>query len=380
MCLIINLLLLIFNKLLLKYVKINHLCVMSFSEKLIGWYHSYGRDLPWRKTQDPYVIWLSEIILQQTRVQQGMPYFYAFLDAFPTVQDFADADQAEVLRLWQGLGYYSRARNMHKAAKEVQERFDGRFPTAYSDLLSLPGVGEYTAAAIASFSSNAVHAVLDGNVFRVLSRYFGIDEPINSTVGKKIFKQLAQELISTHSPGTYNHAIMDFGATVCKPKAPLCMECIFADSCVALQDKRVDRLPVKLKGKGSRDRFFHYFIIEQDGAILMHQRMEGDVWASLYEFPLIETSSDVDIEKLLDTADYQKFLSSGYLEPIGGRVKHVLSHQNIYARFYKWNGQLKDGEKKEGWNYFLLENLDKLAKHKLIFSFLDKYCEQLIKT
>lgn len=373
MCLSINLLLLIFNMLLLNYVKNAHFCAMSFANKLIAWYRSEGRDLPWRKTQDPYIIWLSEVILQQTRVEQGLPYFYTFVEHFPSVAEFAAANEDEVLRLWQGLGYYSRARNMHKAAKIVVQDYQGQFPSDYENLLSLPGVGEYTAAAISSFSVGECKAVLDGNVFRVLARVFGIPTAINTGEGKKLFQGLAQDLISTSDPGTYNHAIMDFGATVCKPKAPLCGDCIFRGECAALEEGTVAVLPVKVKAKKSRDRYFNYFVIEDDGMILMSKRGSEDVWANMYEFPLIETKDKLELEELIHTDEYRTAFGDAVVEPLGGVTKHVLSHQNIYARFFRLPNAKDVLEKKDTWHYFLLENLDKLAKHKLVFSFIDKY-------
>jgi len=272
---------------------------MSFSERILTWYAQHKRALPWRETKNPYVIWLSEIILQQTRVEQGMPYFFKFLENYPNVTKFAEAVEPEILRLWQGLGYYSRARNMHKASKQVLDRHKGEFPTDYQSLLALPGVGEYTAAAISSFSSNQGYAVLDGNVFRVLSRYFGIDEPINSSSGKKLFSKLAQEMLDQDHPGEYNQAIMDFGALQCKPKSPNCEECVLRLDCKAYEEGLVDKLPVKLKGKKSRDRYFHYFIIEKEGSILMSQRSEGDVWANLFEFPMIESDRELNVAELV---------------------------------------------------------------------------------
>ena len=346
---------------------------MTFADKLLAWYHENGRDLPWRHTDDAYMIWLSEIILQQTRVEQGMPYYHRFVQILPDVQAFAEATEEEVLRLWQGLGYYSRARNMHKAARQVMERFQGVFPTHYENLITLQGVGDYTAAAISSFSSNECRAVLDGNVFRVLSRVFGIDVPINSTEGKKIFKNLADELISPQHPGAYNHAIMDFGAIHCKPKQPLCPTCIFRLECRALMENKVNELPVKLKGKASRDRYFHYFLLEKEGKILMSKRGEGDVWANLYEFPLIETEADCSLTDLYAHPDFHRHFEGALLHPLGGVVKHVLSHQNIFARFYRISELPEVKEKKICWDYFLLEKIDILAKHKLIFTFWDKY-------
>lgn len=357
----------------LNYVKNIHICVMDVANKLIGWYKKWGRELPWREVSDPYIIWLSEIILQQTRVEQGLPYFNSFVTRFPTVKDFASASEEEVLRLWQGLGYYSRARNMHKTAKRVVEEFNAVFPVRYDSLIKLSGVGDYTASAISSFSSNERRAVLDGNVFRVLSRYFGIDTPINSTEGKKQFKAIADELIPEHEPGVYNQAIMDFGALVCKPKSPLCDECVLMPGCAARLSGRIHELPVKNKGKGSRNRYFHYFVWEKDGLILMSKRGQHDVWANLYEFPMIETEREADAGDLLHNSDFNRFFGEAQLNQVGGVVKHVLSHQNIYARFYCLSGINDIKEKKVEWDYYLSENLDKLAKHKLVFSFINKY-------
>lgn len=346
---------------------------MTIANQLITWYKKNGRDLPWRQTNDPYIIWLSEIILQQTRVEQGMPYFYKFVESYPTVKAFAEADEGELLRLWQGLGYYSRVRNMRKAAKMVMSHYDGEFPTCYDQVIKLTGVGEYTAAAISSFSSNEKRAVLDGNVFRVLSRYFGIDTPINSTSGKKQFQSLADDLISESEPGIYNHAIMDFGATVCKPKAPDCEDCVLRMGCAALREGLIANLPIKTKGKVSRNRYFHYFIIEKDDSLVFTKRGEGDVWVNMYEFPLIETKEDVSMVALQNLSSFKEYFDDAEIRQIGEPIKHILSHQNIYARFYRVVNEGNIMEKNPSWNYYNSDNLDKLAKHKLIFSFINKY-------
>ena len=346
---------------------------MSFSARILEWYQQHKRALPWRETKNPYVIWLSEIILQQTRVEQGTPYFFKFVEEYPNVTKFAQAEEDHILRLWQGLGYYSRARNMHKAAKQVVNLYDGIFPTHYSTLLSLPGIGEYTAAAIASFSENHAHAVLDGNVFRVLSRYFGIEEPINSSLGKKLFAKLADDMLDPHRPGEYNQAMMDFGALQCKPKNPDCSVCPLRVDCVAYAKNLQAELPRKIKGKKSRDRYFHYFIIEQDGKVLMSQRPDGDVWTNLFEFPMLETSGAISIEDLQTSIAYRELFGDAMIFPIGAVQKHVLSHQNIYARFYRMDNTAVDLPKKNNWNYYLLGNLDKLAKHKLISSFIEQH-------
>lgn len=346
---------------------------MVIANELISWYKINGRDLPWRHTKDPYIIWLSEIILQQTRVEQGMPYFYRFVENYPSVKDFAEAEEDDLLRLWQGLGYYSRVRNMHKAAKTVMADFGGIFPSSYDDAIKLTGVGEYTAAAIASFSMNEKKAVLDGNVFRVLSRYFGIDTPINSSAGKKQFQALANEVISATQPGLFNQAIMDFGATICKPKIPLCENCVLRLECAALHDGSVNALPVKTKGKTSRNRYFNYFIIEKNDSYVFTKRDANDVWANMYEFPLIETESDLSLEELQLHEEFNQQFEGVKLLAIGTPIKHILSHQNIYAKFYRIVDDQNNIKKKPSWNYYNSDNLDKLAKHKLIFSFINKF-------
>lgn len=352
---------------------------MSFAVKLMDWYRVNGRDLPWRTTSEAYIIWLSEVILQQTRVEQGLPYFYRFLEQFPIVTKFAEAPEEDILRLWQGLGYYSRARNMHKAAKMIVDDFKGVFPTTYQDVIRLPGVGEYTAAAISSFSANEARAVVDGNVFRVLARYLGIDVPINTTKGKKMFAAVAQELLDKDHPGLYNQAIMDFGALQCKPKNPDCDTCIFRLECVAFQQGSVSNLPVKLKGKASRNRYFHYFVVQKDNQLLMSRRGEGDVWTNLYEFPMIETTENIAMPDLMALNEFNRYFKEDtVLEPIGEPVRHVLSHQYIYARFYLVADSSSLKEKKKEWDYHYSEKIDNLAKHKLIFSFLEKNLDLIL--
>ncbi len=343
---------------------------MSFSSKLIQWYAQNARELPWRQTSDPYIIWLSEIILQQTRVEQGLPYFQTFVTQLPTVSDFADAPEDFILRLWQGLGYYSRARNMHKAAKAVMHDYSGRFPTSYHELIQLPGIGSYTASAIASFSSNEVRAVVDGNVYRVLSRVFGIDTDINSGAGKKQFQELADSLISEKEPGLYNQAIMDFGATVCKPKQPLCANCIFVHECDAFATGRIALLPKKIKKTKIRKRYFHYFIIRRSAEVMIAKRPDGDIWANLHEFPMIETAAPISVTELQENAAFKTHFAQNIPIPLGDSIKQILSHQHIYAQFYLLPEDIDIKNKKTDWQYILLEKLDTLAKHKLIFSFL----------
>jgi len=344
---------------------------MAFSNDIIAWYNQHKRDLPWRHTTDPYVIWLSEIILQQTRVEQGLPYFDRFLAHYPDVVSFASASEGEILLHWQGLGYYSRARNMHRAAKAVVAEHGGVFPRSYDDLIKLKGIGEYTASAIASFSANEARAVVDGNVFRVLARYFGVDEPINSTRGQKTFTRLAKELLDDNRPGLYNQAIMEFGALQCKPKNPDCANCVLRLGCQALKEDRIGQLPVKLKGKVSRNRYFNYFVVQDDDRILMNKRHPGDIWESLYELPLIETTRHMEIHELtVEESVVAHFGPEASLRLLGGPVKHVLSHQNLFAQFVAVYQPVDTINKKMGWDYVLIKDLGTLAKPKLIYSFL----------
>src|SRR6478735_4517688 len=272
---------------------------MDFSNRLTQWYLINKRDLPWRNTTDPYQIWLSEIMLQQTRVAQGLPYFLSFTEAFPTVFDLANASEQEVLKLWQGLGYYSIARNLHATAKYVAFELNGIFPDNYKDLLKLKGVGEYTAAAIASFSYNETVAVVDGNVFRVLSRYFDVETDISLASAKKEFQDLAHELIPKGEAALFNQAIMEFGALQCVPKSPDCENCVMNSGCLALQKKKVAELPVKTKKTKVRNRFFNYLILEDDESrTIVNQRTDKGIWHKLYEFPLIETELEEDFEKM----------------------------------------------------------------------------------
>jgi len=347
---------------------------MYFSQQLIQWYQANKRDLPWRKTKNAYIIWLSEIILQQTRVNQGLSYFHKFLEHYPDIESFASAPEDEVLRHWQGLGYYSRARNMLKAAKIIMQEHKGIFPTEYRELIKLPGIGEYTASAISSFSENEAQAVVDGNVSRVLSRYFLIDEPINSSKGKKIFQQLAQEVLLQENPGIHNQAIMEFGALQCKPQSPNCTICPLQLSCIAYKNQLVGQLPIKLKASKSKNRYFNYFVIRQNDKILMQKRTGSDIWENLYELPLIESSISFKDEDIRYSKEFQQaFGSSSQIIYNSLPVKHVLSHQNIFARFFELINVETGSIKNKDWNYVLIKDLDKLAKSKLTLSFFEKY-------
>lgn len=310
-----------------------------FAKNLIPWYLRNKRALPWRTTRDPYRIWLSEIMLQQTRVAQGLPYYLKFIEAYPTVNDLAAAPESEVLKLWQGLGYYSRARNLHATAKIVSNEMNGIFPNNYKGLLKLKGVGDYTASAIASICFNQPEAVVDGNVFRVLSRVFGISTPINSTNGQKQFKELAQQLIDKNEPGTFNQAIMEFGARHCVPQNPDCESCIFNHHCAAFQTKMVDKLPVKIKAKPIKKRYFNYLVvISKNEKTFLQQRLGKGIWHKLYEFPLIESSEEINLKKLQATPQFNEFTQNLNIESVvlynEKPVLHKLSHQHLNTRFW----------------------------------------------
>lgn len=343
---------------------------MNFQKEIINWYNSNKRDLPWRHTTDAYVIWLSEIILQQTRVEQGMPYFIRFLEAFPTVADFAKATEEQVLKLWQGLGYYSRGRNMLKTAQLVVSQHSGQFPTSFNTLLKLKGIGEYTAAAIASFSSNVAHAVVDGNVYRVLSRYFGISDPINSTIGKKTFAKLAQELIQDQPAALYNQAIMEFGALQCKPKSPNCSTCPISQGCYALKHDMVGSLPLKEKKLKIKKRYFNYLIIQQDDRIVGKQRIGGDIWQNMYDFPLLETDEQTaeNIPQLLEMAKetYGEAVSLTKL----ASLKHILTHQIIFVQFFALKNYIANFSKDNATRWYFISNFKQLPHPKVIANFL----------
>ena len=304
----------------------------SFSKKLLEWYNPTSRNLPWKQTNDAYKIWLSEIILQQTRVEQGTPYYLAFIKKYPTVKKLANAPLDDVLKLWEGLGYYSRARNLHVAAQQILEIHQGKFPETYAEIVALKGIGNYTAAAVASFAYNLPHAVVDGNVFRVLSRVFGIETPIDSTEGKKQFAQLAQQLLDKKKPSIHNQAIMDFGALVCKPQNPLCEQCPFSSECKALELNKINILPVKAKKLIKSERHFHYFVLFDSKNIYINQRTENDIWKGLFEFPVEEAVGQWSMfdSKFLQKINYRLSSFDHCLS-----YKQTLSHQYINGHFYE---------------------------------------------
>ncbi len=305
----------------------------AFEKELLRWYQKNKRNLPWRNTKEPYHIWLSEIILQQTRVKQGLPYYEAFIAHFPTVQHMAAASEQEILRLWQGLGYYSRARNMHYTAKYIVSECKGKFPSQYAELLKLKGVGKYTAAAIASFAFNEPVAVVDGNVYRVLARLFGMHHDIASTQGQKAFAKKAQSLVSQQFAADYNQAIMEFGATQCTPQKPNCMYCPFVTECKAYQEGTQTLLPIKSKKTKVRNRYFHYLVWEHDTTLYMLPRTQKGIWQGLYDFTNIETEKPLPEEDLM-AAVQKKFPDVVCkLQELSPLYTHQLSHQKLHVYF-----------------------------------------------
>lgn len=343
---------------------------MPFAETLIDWYNHHHRPLPWRGTSNAYHIWLSEIILQQTRVEQGTPYYFAFVNAFDTVVDLANAPQEQVLRLWQGLGYYSRARNLHNTAKQIAEEYNGQFPTTYDELLKLKGIGPYTAGAIASFAYNQQAAAVDGNVYRFLARYFGIETPVPTEKARKEFTHLVLDLMADAPPGTFNQALIEFGALQCKPAAPACMLCPFGNSCVALQKGLVNTLPVKLKQAARRSRYLYYFIFTDGTNVLLHQRTEKDIWQGLFEFTLIENPTDIELTEI-NVAKTFGIKQKLNIQPLGQVTKHVLSHQDLFARFARV--EVKKLPEIAGSKAVAINQLDHYALPRLITLFLENH-------
>ena len=342
---------------------------MNFSKTLINWYSIHKRSLPWRNTTNPYYIWLSEIILQQTQVKQGWPYYEAFVTKYPSVFDLAEAKEQEVLNLWQGLGYYSRARNLHASAKYIANELDGVFPSTYKTIKELKGVGDYTASAIASISFNEVTAVVDGNVYRVLSRVFGIETPINSTKGIKAFKLLAQELIDVKQPATFNQAIMDYGSQVCKPKQPMCTDCVFTTNCKAIQLDKVNELPLKLKKTKVTSKFFN-FIVYLNGAnkVVLEQRTTKGIWQNMYQFPLLETKEQTSYSRIVDHVS--TVLSEENPEVYiynETPLVHKLSHQHLNTTFWIVKSNFK------GLSWIPIQDLKDYPVPVLINNFINEF-------
>ncbi len=344
---------------------------MSFSNHLIHWYLKNQRDLPWRKTKNPYHIWLSEIILQQTRIAQGKAYYLKFLENFPTIFDLAKADEDTILKLWQGLGYYTRARNLHHTAKYIVDHYNGEFPINYNEIIKLKGIGEYTAAAITSICFNDPYATVDGNVYRVLSRYFNINTPINTTKGIKQFRELSQSLINYKYPGDHNQAVMELGALICTPKNVQCNSCPLNESCLALQNKNTASLPVKVNKIKIKKRFFNFLVLDiLDNYTVLEKRTDKDIWKNLYQFPLYESSHSIDYKELIKTNIFKELTNKNdfniqvYNLDI---IIHKLTHQHIYTNFWviKTKSHYKDAVK---W-----ENTATFAVPTLIHNFINEY-------
>ena len=343
---------------------------MDFSNKLIKWYQLNKRDLPWRNTTSAYHIWLSEIILQQTRVDQGLPYYLEFINTFPTIEKLASAKEDDILKLWQGLGYYSRARNLHYTAKDIVTNYNGEFPNDYNKLLELKGVGNYTAAAIASFAFGLPYAVVDGNVIRLLSRVFGIDTPFDTTKGKKQFQQLAQQLLLEKKASVYNQAIMEFGALQCKPKSPNCSICPMQEFCVASQSIDVNSFPVRSKKVKVKERFLHFLMIQTDNGICIGKRKSG-IWKGLYEFPFLEFPENLSDSKVIKSDVWEKLFGEHNLKIKleSSNYIHKLTHQKIHAKF--WEIKVKK---------FSITGFDKVALKALKKYPVSRLTEKYLKT
>jgi A/G-specific adenine glycosylase len=351
------------------------------SKKLMDWYESNKRYLPWRDTNNPYKIWVSEIILQQTRVAQGLDYYLRFIDRFPDVKTLADADEQEVLKYWQGLGYYSRARNLHFAAQTIRDKYAGHFPKEYESILKLKGIGEYTAAAIVSFTWNLPYPVVDGNVFRFLSRFFLIDEPIDTQKGKKQFTKLAGELMDKSKPGLFNQAIMEFGALQCIPASPDCPACPFIDLCFAYSKQSIPNYPVKQNKTKTKELYLYYFHFHRKDFTYIHKRREKGIWQNLFEFPLIESEKAIEPEELMRSNFLPGFLSpekiSSFRLIIKNR-KHVLSHRILYATFVEAFLE-KEPEVTEQFIRIKETEIDKYPIHRLMQYYVEKHINEKIK-
>lgn len=346
---------------------------MDFSKKLITWYLDNKRDLPWRKTKNPYFVWLSEIILQQTRIAQGLSYYLKFAENFPTIFDLAKADESKVLKLWQGLGYYSRARNLHYTAKKIVKEYNGEFPSTYKDIIELKGIGDYTASAISSICFDEPNAVVDGNVYRVLSRFFGVETAINSSKGIKEFKILAQSLIDEDQPGVFNQAIMDFGSIQCKPKNPNCMFCPFSESCFAYQKNKIENLPFKEKKLKIKKRYLNFLVTKTENKKTYIQKREGKgIWQGLYQFPIVESNKLLTKEELLITEEFNNLYPYKTTLSLFNKkeIIHKLSHQHLHSQFWIIETS-KIEEAQTDWN-----EIEKYAVPVLISRFLNEYLEK----
>lgn len=353
---------------------------MNFSSKITNWYKANKRSLPWRKNTDPYFIWLSEIILQQTRVDQGLSYFNRFSATFPDVSSLASAEEETILKLWQGLGYYTRARNLHRTAKIITERYKGKFPSEYSEIIKLPGIGEYTAAAISSIAFGNPYPVVDGNVIRVMSRIFGIEGPVDQGEGRSQIREKAYELLDHNDPGTYNQAVMEFGALFCTPVKPACSKCIFSEDCFAYKQNKVDRIPAKKKPITRQIRHFYYFLPVLKGnvftKIMINKRGGDDIWKNLYDFPLVESKTKLSLRKIKEMQWCGINLINIPMKFMGKEYKHILSHQVIRTRFirleldhFQWE-KLQQTTRNEAAVFVDIRDLKRYPVPRLIEKFL----------
>ena len=343
---------------------------MNFTSSILSWYKKNKRDLPWRKNSDPYTVWISEIILQQTRIDQGLPYYLNFVKKYPNISSLARANEQDVLILWQGLGYYSRARNLLKTAKTIVKTLNGKFPETQVELKKLNGIGEYTANAISSICFNEKRAVVDGNVYRVISRFYGIDKPINNSVGKKYFSEIAQDLAPNKSCGDYNQGIMDFGSLICKPKNPLCMECVLANNCIAKKTNSIDYFPVKIKGKAPKIVHFNYIVFLDANYKTYINQIENGIWKNLFQFPLIESNKELDKDKIMANKGLNKLVNLKNCEIKLFNIKpiiHKLSHRIIYTKF--WILSIENTDE----NSIKFIDIKKYPVSKLIQNFLEKF-------
>lgn len=344
-----------------------------FQSKILRWYETHKRNLPWRDSVDPYFIWLSEIILQQTRVDQGLPYYQKFTSNFPTVFAFERAKEDDILKMWEGLGYYSRARNMIKTSKIVVNDFDGIFPDNYDQLILLPGIGPYTAAAISSICHNEIRAVVDGNVIRVLSRIFGISEDPKSGEGRKVFNKLADRLISKDYPGDYNQAVMEYGAMHCKPKNPACTSCIFNNICEAYKYNMQSQWPIRSPKKIRKKRYLHYYVCINQGEILIQKRGKKDIYKHLYQLPLIEAERRPTIKSVQRILKEQGVGNIYEVEKLDVELEQVLTHQEIIARFYIINTDWTWQDLEKGYHRIKVKNLSKYAMPRILRHFLSNF-------
>jgi len=343
---------------------------MNFARAILNWYMVNKRDLPWRNTNDPYSVWLSEIILQQTRIAQGLPYYLKFINKYPTINSLARANENDILILWQGLGYYSRARNLLKTAKFIVDQCNGKFPSTYTELIKLKGIGEYTASAISSICFNERRAVLDGNVYRVISRFYGIDVPVNNHFGKKFYMDYAQKLAPKKSCGDYNQGIMDFGSLICKPKSPLCDKCILEKDCIASKMKNINYFPVKLKKNAPKITHFNYLVLLDSDHMIWMNKIKNGIWKNLFQFPMIESKKELNKIQVLSNEIFKSIVPISNSDIIlfnSSPIIHKLSHKTIYAKF--WILPVEHSNS----NSIKFSDVNKYPVPRLIEKFLDKF-------